>query len=55
MLTSPLTLTGKWHLSALPLKRLSLNYLNKMFEAFSKEAITPPISYAVTYGILSSA
>ena len=55
ILTSSFTLTSKWHLSVLPLKRLALNRLNKVFEAFSKEVITPSIPSAVIYGVLSSA
>ena len=34
ILTSSFTLNSKWHLLALLLKRLSLNHLNKVFEAF---------------------
>ena len=51
ILTSFLILTSNWHLSALLLKRLSPNYLNKVFETFSKEAVTSTISSTTTYGV----
>ena len=36
-------LTNKWHLSALIFIKLSLNHLNKIYEASSKDWITPSV------------
>ena len=50
-----LELTNKWHFSALLFNKLFSNYSNKCFDAFSKDAITPKMSSAMPYGVLSSA
>ena len=52
LISSFTLLNSKWHLSALPLKILWLNQLNKVFKGFSKEAITPSISSAIRYVVL---
>ena len=55
ILTLLFVLTNKLHLSTLICIKLSLNYLNKISEASSKDLITPSILSAITYGVLSSA
>ena len=55
VLTTSLELTNKWHLSALSFNKLFLNHSGNAFDVFSKVAITPLISSAIKYGVLSSA
>ena len=54
-LTSWIVLTRKWHLLALPFKRLFSNHLNKDTEARSRDSITCSSFLAERYGVLSSA
>ena len=50
-----LVLANKWHLSGLPLNKLSLNHLNKLLDAFSRESIKSLLLFADINGVLSSA
>ena len=50
-----LELTNKYHLSTLLSNKLFSNHSDRAFNSFSKDAITPLISSALTYGVLSSA
>ena len=47
-------LTRKWHLSALPFKRLFSNHLNRDTEARSRDSITSSTFLSERYGVLSS-
>ena len=47
--------TRQWHLSALPLKRLFSNHLNRDTEARSRDSIKSSTFLAESYGILLSA
>ena len=55
ILTVLFVLTNKWHLLALIFLKLSLNYLNEISEASSKDLITPSILSVIKYGVFSSA
>ena len=55
ILTALLELANIWHLSSLVFNKSFSNHSNKAFDTFSKDAITPLISPAITYGVLSSA
>ena len=50
--TASLERINKWYLSALPFNKLFSNHSNRAFDAFSKDAITPLMSSAMTYGVL---
>ena len=55
MLTTSLEVANKWHLSALLFNKLFSNHSNKTFDVFYKDAVTPLISSAKTYRVLSFA
>ena len=49
-----LVLTNKSHLSGLALNKLSLNHLNELLDAFSRESIKSSILFADVNSVLSS-
>lgn len=50
-----LVVTGKWYFFAILFIELSENYLNKTFEASSKDCLFSSISSSLKYDVLSSA
>lgn len=55
IISSSLVVTGKWYFFAILFIELSQNYLNKTFEASSKDCLFSSISSSFKYGVLSSA
>ena len=48
-------LTRKWHLTALPFKRLFSSHLNRDTEAHSRDSVISSTFLAERHGVLSSA
>ena len=55
IISSSLVVTGKWYFFAILFIELSENYLNKTFEASSKDCLFSSISSSLKYDVLSSA